>query len=110
MSCKSIGVLVSRVSLIVAITAYVLSIAPFTPAIFLSVLAFFGAILGVRSGAYRTATLTVYVVGATFLVSPSFRWAEQYVDLLYLISGLAVFGIALAVALYRRYQRAMKDN
>lgn len=110
MSFRQIGFLVGRISLAVAVLAYYPSIAPFTPAILLSLLAFFGAVIAALSGAYRTASLTAYVVVATLLVSPISKWIERYVDLGYLVVGQAILGAVIAVALYRHYKATAKSN
>jgi hypothetical protein len=110
MRLRRLGFLVGKISLAIAVLAYFPSVAPFTPAILLSFLAFFGAVIAALSGAYRTAALTAYVVAATFLVSPISRGIERYVNLGYLIVGLAVLGAIIAIALYRQYGASAKTN
>ena len=83
--------------------AYLPSVAPFTPALILSILAFCGSLIGVYSGAYRTAILTIYVVVATFIVSPVFKQIEQYVALHHLIIGFPLFGVWLGIGMYYHF-------
>jgi len=90
--------------LVLAIFAYLPSIAPFTPAIIGSVIAFFGAIIGALSGQKRIALLTFYIVIATFLVSPISLWIEHYIALSRLVIGLIILGFIIAVGLYINYK------
>jgi len=92
-----------RFSFVLALLAYLPSIAPFTPALLGSVLAFFGAIVGALSGEKRLAVLTIYIVIATFLVSPVFKGIEHYISLGFLVVGLIILGIVLAIGLHNNF-------
>ena len=107
MSIK-LGGYIGRFSLILAILAYLPSVAPFTPAILGSVIAFFGAIIGALSGWNRTAILTMYIVLATFLVSPISSWIERYIEFSALMIGLVIFGVIFASGLHVHYRKSTK--
>jgi hypothetical protein len=104
---KKIGGYVGVFSLVLALLAYLPSIAPFTPALIGSVIAFFGAILGALSGRRRVALLTFYIVIATFLVSPISLWIEQYIELSRLVIGLIILGFIIALGLYINYRKSV---
>lgn len=97
---------VAILSLMSAILAFLPSIAPFTPALLLSVISFIGAIIGILSGWWRVAILTIYIVCSTFLVSPIFSWIEEIVELGLLVYSLLLFNFILAVGLFLDYRKS----
>ena len=101
---QRLGQLVGKIGLALAVLAYYPSIAAFTPAIMLSVLALPAALVGALCGAYRTAALTVYVMLATLLVSPLLRWPDQIIGLTLLVPGLAALGLGIAGAMVWNYR------
>jgi hypothetical protein len=105
---EKVGLYIGRLSLILALLAFYPSIAPFTPAILVSVFSFFGAIVGALFGEIRLAILTIYIVIATFLVSPVFKWVEVYIRLDILVIGLILLGVILAIGLNMHYKATTK--
>lgn len=91
------------IALILAVLAYYPSIAVFTPAIFLSLVALIGACIGIYSGLKRTSIFTIYIVFATFLVSPISSGLEQYIQLNLLIKLSIIIAIILAILLVTNY-------
>ena len=98
-----------RLSFVLATLAFFPSIAPFTPALLISFFAFFGAMIGGLFGEIRLAILTLYIVIATFFVSPLSQWIEAYIDLGTLVKSLLITGIILAIGLHYHY-RLGKNN
>lgn len=107
MAANKSGMAISSVSLGIGLIAFVPSAAAFTPAIFLSFVAFAGAMAGAALGAVRIGVLTLLVVASTVVVSPlspTERWFSS-VRAEYWMVGMAVsWGIvaALLLAHYRR--------
>ena len=104
------GKLVAITSLILALLAFLPSIAPFTPAIIVSFFSLLGAIAGALSGWKRTAILTLYIIAATLLVSPMSSWIEQYIELGLLIILLVIAGSFLAVMLFIHYRKSSRKT
>ena len=99
-----IASMIGRISFVLAVLAYLPSIAPFTPALLISFAALFGAVIGCSAGEWRLALLTSYIVGATCLVSPISKWIEEYITLSLLVVGLVIGGIIVTVVLHMDYK------
>ncbi len=70
---------------------------------------FFGAVVGALFGEIRLAILTTYVVIATFLASPVFKWIETYINLGALVVVLIILGIIIAIGLNAHYKASKKN-
>jgi hypothetical protein len=110
---KRFGLYIGGVSLLLAAIAYAPSAAAFTPAIYLSLVAAAGAVVGLCFGAVRVTTLTFAIVFLTFLGSPlasqvfeGFR-APRYF-LLSSAVGLVLFGGLLFWDFKRSHQSRMR--
>lgn len=106
---RRLGQHVGKIGLALAVLAYFPSIAAFTPAVLLSVIALPAALVGALCGARRTAALTVYAVLATLLVSPLLRWPDQYIGLTLLVPGLAALGLGIASAMVWHFRGSRKQ-
>ena len=93
------GLIIGRISFVLAVLSFYPSIAPFTPAILISIFSFFGAITGGLFGERRLVILTIYIVVSTFLVSPISKWIENYIPLGLLVIGLVILGFIIAMFL-----------
>lgn len=91
-------------ALIMALIAFVLGSAPFTPAIVLAVVALPLAIVCSFFGVWRLSIITAYWAAAAFLTHPVSRTSYIQVDMALLI--LAVVGIGLSLILYFGYSRS----
>jgi hypothetical protein len=83
-------------SLVAAVVAYVPSAAAFTPAILLSFVAAFGAVVTAALGSVRLAVVTLLVVAATVLISPlSSGWlAISRIDWAMMVCAAAIAGVS----------------
>ena len=86
-----------------ALTAFVLGSAPFTPALVLAVLAIPIAFTCVFLGAWRTSAVALYWAVAALLAVPVARALHFRVDLA--MSMLGVVGLTLSSILYASYAR-----
>lgn len=91
-------------ALIMALIAFVLGSAPFTPAHVLAVIALPLAIVCSFFGVWRLSIITAYWALAAFLTGPAFHIRYVRVDIALLI--FAAMGIALSVFLYFSYLRS----
>jgi hypothetical protein len=95
------GLVIGVVSLALAVLAYVPSAAAFVPAIILSILALFGAILAALFRAWRTALITAYTVGATVIASPIFFPLTTNIEKWMVLMG--IIGMVFSIFLYTNY-------
>lgn len=107
MAANKSGITLSSISLGISLIAFVPSFAAFTPAIFLSVFAFVGAVAGAALGAVRTGMLTLLVVASTVVVSPLFPTEPWFssVRAEYWMVGMAVSWAIVAALLFVNYCR-----
>ena len=96
------------VSLVMAVIAFVLGSAPFTPALVLATIALPLAIGCSFFGLWRLATITVYCAIAAFLAVPVSRNLGIQQDFSLVILG--VVGLALSAFLYVGYLRTRTAN
>ena len=87
-----------------AVLAFVLGSAPFTPALALAVIALPVAIGCSFFGVWRLSTITVYWSLAAFLAVPMSRNTGIRVD--FFLAILGVVGLALSAFLYVSYLRS----
>ena len=92
------------VSLVMAVLAFVLGSAPFTPALALAVIALPVAIGCSFFGVWRLSTITVYWSLAAFLAVPMSRNTGIREEFFLVILG--VVGLALSAFLYVSYLRS----
>lgn len=104
-----IGRTIGISSLLLALLAFLPSIAPFTAALLGSVIAFFGAWIGAFSGGLRVSVLTLYTVLATFLVSPICSGVERYIELGHLVIILISLGVIFAIYLLLNYRKSIRS-
>ena len=95
-------------SLVMAVTAFVLGSAPFTPALVLALIALPLAIGCSFLGVWRLATITVYWAIAAFLAVPMSRNLGIQEDFSLVILG--VVGLVLSAFLYVDYLRSRTAN
>ena len=93
-----IGRFIAISSLIISLLAFLPNLI-FSPAIFLSGLAFLGALMGALSGNIRVSLLTIYVVLSSAIISLIFSQFTNNIDFRVLVGGLVFFGIVLAIVL-----------
>ncbi len=103
MKKRRAGEYVGGLSLALVAVAYIPSAAAFTPAILLTFIGFIGGIIAAFLGALRLAVVTLFLAGATFIVSTHSFTGLARVE--YLMLAFAVVAIALALFLFRQYQR-----
>jgi hypothetical protein len=105
---RTIRLVPGSLALILAVTAYILGSAPFTPALALLLLALPLALLSAFMGAWRLALLTLYF--ATAICFIVFFAGFLSIRLDYLLALLGVIGIALGGALFYFYQQTWPVN
>jgi len=91
------------VALVMAIIAFVLGSAAFTPSLVLAVIALPLAIACSYFGVWRLSTITVYWAIAAFITVPISRNLHMEVDTSLVILGVA--GLMLSTFLYINYER-----
>ena len=96
------------VALVMALIAFVLGSAPFTPALVLSVVALPLAIACSFFGVRRLSAITIYWAIAAFLAVPMSRILPFRDDVSLVV--LAVAGLALSAFLYISYRRAILSS
>ena len=90
-------------ALVLSVAAFILGTAPFTPAMFFSVIALPLAVLSYFLGARRVALLAGYWITASFLIVPVSRLFQIRID--YLLVLLGVSGLVLTAILFVAYNR-----
>ena len=91
-------------AMVMAIIAFVLGSAPFTPAMILAVIALPVAITCLFLGAWRLSVITIYWVLAAFMTMPMARALPFYVDDVLIVLGVG--GLALSALIFFGYVRA----
>ncbi|MCK5903429.1 MAG: hypothetical protein KAG28_09825 [Cocleimonas sp.] len=93
------GKVIGIISLTLATLVFLPSLA-FTPALFISLFAFIGALMTALSGHIRVALLTLYTVIATFLVSPLFPALSVEI-----VFGFIIFWVIFALGLLIHFKK-----
>lgn len=101
-----VSVFIAAISLALALTAFVLGSAPFTPALSLAFLAMPIGALGLHLGAARTSCLAFFWSFAALLTTPLANVLGIRFDVILVI--FAAFGVLLAVTLFFHYHRNEK--
>lgn len=99
---RTISKVSGSVALVLSMIAFVLGIAPLTPAIFLTVITLPLAVLSYILGTRRLALLTTYWIAASFLTVPVSQALQFQID--YLLVFLGIGGLALTAILYFKYR------
>ncbi|QFT54991.1 hypothetical protein [Microbulbifer sp. THAF38] len=101
---KKIGVILGSIALALAILAFILGSAPFTPALALLFIAAPLALIAILLRASRLAIVTLYFSLVAWNVVPLARVLAIRIDHLLVIMGL--FGFLLSAILFFSYLRA----
>jgi hypothetical protein len=94
---------VSSAAVAMAIGAFVLGSAPFTPALVLAVLVVPIACTCIFLGAWRTSAVAIYWAVAALVAVPAARAFHFRID--FVLLALGVIGLVLSAILYAAYAR-----
>jgi hypothetical protein len=95
--------LIASAALVMAISAFMLGSAPFTPAMILAVVAIPLAVANIFLGMPRLSVSTLYWAVAAFMSVPLSGWLQIRID--HTLVALAIVGIAVSSSLYLHYVR-----
>jgi hypothetical protein len=92
---------VASFAVLMAIVAFVLGSAPFTPALALAVVAIPVALATFLLGVRRLSSIALYWASAALLSVTGAQWLQVRVD--YMLLVLGILGIGLSVLFYLQY-------
>lgn len=109
MNLQRAGVWIGTTSLLLSAISFILSAAPFTPAVLLSLFTIPGAVLSAAWGARRLAAMTSYLILSAALISPIGERLFPNISPNKSILVLPTVAVVLALALIWNYRRSRKS-